>query len=203
MDPDLVQKFNNWWNYGYWMTNAELHAAAEAARKQIADEFVLQDPKTGEVGPIPIEGKSDVDVLRIRDSLVELREEGNMRAWDPPEVMLGSPVGSTSPQGNLTKAQRARVDKIDKIIGDHLTDQDIQGLTRDLSRNPVPKPRGGPWQHFKEVTEAIKGLKNNVRSLQGSLRNPNLDPATRAEIQAAVDKAQNYITRVEQIIRSH
>src|SRR6185437_8983878 len=50
MDPDLVQKFNNWWNYGYWMTNAELHAAAEAARKQIADEFVLQDPKTGEVG---------------------------------------------------------------------------------------------------------------------------------------------------------
>jgi RHS repeat-associated protein len=203
-DPELVQKFNNWWNYGYWMTDAELHAAAEAARQQIATEFRYQNPYTGEVGPVPIEGLSDGQVLKARDQLVALREEGNMRTWDPPIPELSSPVGTTSPQSNLTRAQRRRVDNIDRTIKDHLSEDDIQGLTRDLSRNPVPRGRGGrTWDHFTEVTDAIRGLKNEVRSLQKSLRNPRMDAATRAEIEAAINKAKDYITRVEKIIRSH
>jgi RHS repeat-associated protein len=202
-EPDVVQRFRNWWNYGYWLTDAELHAAAEAARQQIAAEFRYKDPDTGEVGPIPIEGRSDVDVLLIRDQLVKIREEGNTQTWDPPEPVVGSPIGTTAPQSKLTNAQRAKVDKIDRIIQDHLTDRDIQGLTRDVSRNPVPKPRGGSWDHFKEVTEAVKGLKREIQGLNRSLRNPNLDPAARTEIQQAIDKAQNYVTRVENIIRSH
>ncbi len=203
-DPELLQKFNNWRKYGYWMTDAELHAAAEAARQQIARDFRVQDPQTGKVGPVDLSGRSDGEVLLIRDQFVQWVNEGKVRVYQPPEPVIGSPLGSTSPQSRLTRAQQRRVDKIDKIIEDHLTERDIQGLTRDLSRNPVPRGGGGrTWDHFTEVTDAIRGLKREIQSLKGSLKNPRMDAATREQIQCAIDKAQNYVTRVEKIIKSH
>jgi hypothetical protein len=93
--------------------------------------------------------------------------------------------------------------KSHKFAGACLAVVDIQGLTRDVSRNPVPKPGSGSWDHFKEVTEAVRGLKNQVQGLQKSLGNPRLDAQARTEIQNAIDKAQMYITRVENIIKSH
>lgn len=202
-DPEIIQKFNNWRKYGYWMTDAELHAAAEAARQQIARYIRDQDPETGELRPVDTSGMSDGEVLMFRDQVVELAKEGKIPVFEIPEPVVGSPLGTTSPQSKLTKAQKRRVDKIDKIIDDHLTERDIQGLIRDVSRNPVPKPGGGHFDHFKEVTEAIKGLKNEIRSLRKSMRNPRMDAATREEIQCAIDKAHNMITRVEKIIKSH
>ncbi|HXQ71108.1 MAG TPA: polymorphic toxin type 28 domain-containing protein, partial [Pyrinomonadaceae bacterium] len=198
-DSEKVQILRNGLWYGYWMTDAELHAAATAARTQVAVEFMQRD-ENGLPKPIDLSRVSDGEALLIRDQFVQWRDEGKIPKFEP---QVGSPVGTTSPQAKLTKAQQRRIDKIDKIIEDHLTERDIQGLTRDVSRNPVPKPGGGQWDHFKEVTEAVKGLKREIQSLKGSLKNPRMDAATRGEIQCAIDKAQNYVTRVEKIIRSH
>jgi len=103
----------------------------------------------------------------------------------------------------LTNSQLANVSRISRIIQDHLTKLDVQGLMRDVSNNPVPKPGGGHFQHYKEVTDAVNGLRGAVRSLEGSLRNPNLSPAARVQIERSVETAKNYMTRVEKIIRSH
>ena len=84
-----------------------------------------------------------------------------------------------------------------------MSETDIGGLMRDVSNNPVTKPGGGTWNHYQEVTDAVRGLQNTVRALEGSLKNPNLAPAARAEIEQAVQAATNYITRVEKIIASH
>jgi hypothetical protein len=146
---------------------------------------------------------SDVEILQFAKELAQAMKDGRISMIEPPEPVVGSPLGTTSSQSKLTKVQQRRIDKIDRIINDHLTEKDIQGLTRDLSANPVPKPGGGSWQHLKEVTEALKGLKNEIQGLKGSLRNPRLDPMAANDIQCAIDKAQNYITRVEKIIRSH
>jgi RHS repeat-associated protein len=198
-DPDLLQKFNNWRKYGLWMTDAEIHAAAEEARRLITENFRVTDPVTKDVCPPDLRGLSDVEVLQYAKELAQAMQDGRMS--EPPEPVVGSPLGTLSPK--LTRVQKSRIEKIDRIIDDHLTEKDIQGLTRDLSGNPVPKPGGGSWQHFKEVTEAIKGLKNEIQGLKKSLRNPNMDPGAANDIQCAIDKAQNYITRVEKIIRSH
>ena len=113
-------------------------------------------------------------------------------------------VGATVPApGQLTRVQQSRIDQIDRTINDHLTERDIEGLKRDLSGNSVPKPGGGEYQHYKEVTEAADGLRRNIDSLNRSLNNPNLSPAARAQMEQAIQKAQSYVTRVEQIIRSH
>jgi hypothetical protein len=115
--------------------------------------------------------------------------------------MAGSTV--INELATMTARQQANISKVYRLIRDHLSEKDIAGMIRDVSRNPVTKPGGGVWDHYKEVTEAVGGLRNVVAALEGSLKNPNLAPAVRAEIEQAIQQANNYIQRIEAIIRSH
>jgi filamentous hemagglutinin len=76
----------------------------------------------------------------------------------------GHQAGSTTP---LTQAQQRAISKIYNTIQDHLTVDDITGALRDATGNPVPKPSGGFYNHAGEVNEAINGLRNQLRLLEG------------------------------------
>jgi RHS repeat-associated protein len=115
--------------------------------------------------------------------------------------MAGSAV--VDELATMTARQQQNISKVYNVIRDHLSEKDISGLIRDVSNNPVPRSAGRVWNHYQETTDAVRALQGVVGALQGSLRNPNLAPAVRAEIEQAIQVAQNYITRVDKIIGSH
>jgi filamentous hemagglutinin len=91
-----------------------------------------------------------------------------------------APVGA--PGKGLSQAEQRAVGKIDNIIKDHLKPSGISGAVRDALGNPVPKPGGGYWNHMQEVNEALRGLRNQAKALEGVA-----DPAAQAARQRALD----------------
>ncbi|WP_236782003.1 polymorphic toxin type 28 domain-containing protein [Aneurinibacillus sp. XH2] len=81
----------------------------------------------------------------------------------------------------------------------HLTDKDFSGALRDLQDNPVPKPGGGYWNHLQEMKDSYKGLIRIRKGLEGSLKNPNLNDATRKVLQEGLDKANKNIKKIENL----
>ena len=100
----------------------------------------------------------------------------------------------------LTDAQTATLNRLDNIVNDHLTEQDLSGALRDIQGDPVPRVGGGYYDHLDEVKNSLRGLYAVEKCLQGSLRNPNLDPATRAALESGLSKAQQYIGKINEIL---
>ncbi len=100
---------------------------------------------------------------------------------------------------NLTRAHKRNLDTLDNIINKHLTDKDFSGSLRDLQDNPVPKPGGGYWNHLQEMKDSYKGLIRIRKGLEGSLKNPNLNDATRKVLQEGLDKANKNIKKIENL----
>jgi hypothetical protein len=63
------------------------------------------------------------------------------------------------------QAQRA-IQKIDNAVRDHVTPGDLAGTGRDMLGNPVPRPAGGFYDHMKEMTETLGGLRKNIGILE-------------------------------------
>lgn len=95
--------------------------------------------------------------------------------------------------GDLTTSQSTRVGEIVRKIQDHLTFKDFTGAIRDLLNFPILRSDGSPWQHLKEVSEAIGGLERAIESLNRMLKNPNLTPGIRNLLENAENVSELYI----------
>jgi hypothetical protein len=102
---------------------------------------------------------------------------------------------------NLTRAQKRNLETLENIVDKHLTDMDFSGTLRDLEGDPVPKPGGGYWNHLQEMQDSYKGLKKIKKGLEGSLKNPQLDSATRRVLQDGLNKTNSYIKKIEQLFK--
>ncbi len=100
----------------------------------------------------------------------------------------------------LTRSQERVLKDLDNIINDHLTEQDFSGAERDMRGDPVPNGKGGFFDHLKEVKDAATGLEKVRKSLEGSLKNPNLDNTIRKKLQDALDKTNRYLDRVDKLL---
>ena len=100
---------------------------------------------------------------------------------------------------NLSRSQKKHIGKLDNLIKDHLKETDFSGALRDLQGNPVPKPGGGYWNHLGEMKDTLTGLKRVQSGLEGSLKNPNLNSATRELLKESLDKATLYIQRINDL----
>ena len=97
----------------------------------------------------------------------------------------------------LSRSQEKAIATAENIIQDHLTESDFSGTKRDLEGNPVSKNDGGYWNHKQEMQDSYAGLKRAKRTLEGSLKNPNLSEQQRAYLQLKYDMIEKYIIKIE------
>lgn len=102
---------------------------------------------------------------------------------------------------DLTRTQAKTIENATNIINDHLTDMDFSGTLRDLKGNPVPKPGGGFWNHLQEMKDSYRGLVKTRRSLDNSLKNPNLTPSAKLAIEKTLDIINSNIKKIEDLFK--
>ena len=100
---------------------------------------------------------------------------------------------------NVSKTQKNRIESGYRKIDDHLTEKDISGAIRDIKGNPVLDKNGKPFQHYKEVDDAIRGLKKERDSLVKSIKNPKLSPEVRKSIKNVINEFDIKIDEWERI----
>jgi RHS repeat-associated protein len=136
-----------------------------------------------------------------------------VNAWDPSGHMTNTTV--TDGPGKtpkvvipglgsvlLTNTQQITLGRLNNIINDHLTISDFSGVKAELQGKPIPKPGGGYWDHITEVKNAETGLKAVQRSLEGSLRNPKLEPQARQELQDAYNLTCKYLQKIADLFKN-
>ncbi|WP_221637523.1 pre-toxin TG domain-containing protein [Listeria immobilis] len=104
-------------------------------------------------------------------------------------------------EDKLTPAQKKSVKKINNNVNDHLTEGDFSGTKRDLEGNPVPK-KGEPgkhWDHLDEMLNTHKSLKSSKRSIENSLKNPNLPKDVRIFLQNELKKANDSLKKIDDL----
>jgi len=101
----------------------------------------------------------------------------------------------------LTNAQKSRLNLLENTINDHLTKGDFSDTLRDLQGNPVPNGKGGYFDHLKEMKNSYISLNKIKKALEGSLRNPNLFDIDRELLQEGLDKANFYISKIQELFK--
>ncbi|EPC3703349.1 hypothetical protein U4V85_002890 [Listeria monocytogenes] len=162
-----------------------------------------------EIGKIPDRIN---DIKKTVQKNIELskkaREASKMKAYLKREkVVLEKIKKASGPkipkniEEKLTPAQKKSINKINNNIDDHLTDRDFSGTRRDLEGKPVPK-KGKPgeyWDHLDEMLNTYKSLKSSKRSIENSLKNPNLPSDVRTFLEGELKKANEYIKKIEDL----
>lgn len=214
---DWCQKIKNFFNGYGARTDAEVE---EKTQEKLA--FLRELIEQG--GPIRVNGGEDrltaeniatlprSVIWYYADDIRNALQDGRYIADATlPEVTANSDVPELTvivPQigggaNTLTGSQSKNLRKIRNNINNHLTEKDLQALIRELSGNPLTKSRGELYNHWREVTNAVKGVKNGIKGLEKALKNPDLAPAARAEMEQAIQEGRSIISRVEAIIKSH
>lgn len=100
----------------------------------------------------------------------------------------------------LTDAQKSSIKTLENTIKDHLTEKDFSGTKLELQGKPVIGKKGIPFQHVYEMKTSYKTLIKVVKSLEGSLKNPNLGENEKILLQNSLDKAVTYIQRITKLL---
>ena len=116
--------------------------------------------------------------------------------------LFGKAKRPNLPKG-ISRSQKNRIENGYRKIDDHLTEKDISGAIRDIKGNPVVDKDGKPFQHYKEVDDAINGLKKERDSLKKSIKNPNLTPEIKKSIKDAINEFDIKINEWENIKRGN
>ena len=103
----------------------------------------------------------------------------------------------------MTRSQQKAIKSANNTINDHLKESDISAAIEDMKGNPIEKPGGGYWNHAQEVKDAYPSLVRAKNTLEGSLKNPNLEPDVRSYIQGKYDEICRYIERIEEIFKPY
>lgn len=102
-------------------------------------------------------------------------------------LLFGANKRPNLPEG-ISRSQRNRIERGYRKIDDHLTEKDISGALRDINGDPITRKNGIPFQHIKEVDDAIRGLIKERDSLVKSINNPKLIPEVKKSITDAINE---------------
>lgn len=84
-------------------------------------------------------------------------------------------------------------------ISDHLTDKDVTGAVRDIFGDPVII-NGKQYDHLGEVTDALKGLGNQIENLNKSIKGDKLSGDVLKEAEKLRSNLQNEKDRIQDIL---
>ena len=104
---------------------------------------------------------------------------------------------------NLTDAQKSTLTTVVNTVTQHLTDMDYSGVIRDIAGDPVPNGKGGFFDHIHEMKDSYKGLKKAKRSLEGSLKNPNLGQHERSLLEDALKTTNAHLDRIDELFKPY
>jgi RHS repeat-associated protein len=113
-------------------------------------------------------------------------------------MALGTVITKYGSNG-YSRSQSVALGRLNNIITNHMKLGDFSGTELDLQGNPIPKPGGGTWDHMNEMNNSYEGLKSVRETLNGSLKNPNLKPEVRQNIQEALNKTDSYMSQIEKL----
>ncbi|SHL17811.1 RHS repeat-associated core domain-containing protein [Desulfatibacillum alkenivorans DSM 16219] len=102
--------------------------------------------------------------------------------------LLSKIKGIFSKGVKLTDAQAKRMKKIQEINHNFTVRKTLSGEMLDAN-------------HAKKISQAIDGLTKHKNALENSLKNPNLNSATRKAIQDSIDTANDIIGRGRSLIQ--
>ncbi|EOC2631458.1 polymorphic toxin type 28 domain-containing protein [Salmonella enterica] len=128
---------------------------------------------------------------------------GSPNGWGPEdeENARGREDNEADIIDKLNPVQRSSVNKLHNIIENNLTEGDFSGTLADLQGNPIPKPGGGFWDHLTEMKQSYDGLNSVRTSIDGTLRNPNLDPQIRTFLEGELSEANLWISKIEDLFK--
>ena len=104
---------------------------------------------------------------------------------------------------NLTDSQKSTLSTVINTVSQHLTDMDYSGVKRDIAGDPVPNGRGGYFDHIHEMKDSYKALTKAKRSLEGSLKNPNLGQHEKALMEGALKTANEHIRKINELFKPY
>lgn len=102
---------------------------------------------------------------------------------------------------NLTDPQKSILNTVINTVTQHLTEMDYSGVERDIAGDPVPNGRGGYFDHVHEMKDSYKALTKAKRSLEGSLKNPNLGETERTMLEKALETTNVHIQRIDELFK--
>jgi hypothetical protein len=131
-------------------------------------------------------------------------EECNRVLEDVQSMYSGTKIikGTEFVTSLLTRAQTRNLWKLDNIITNNLKETDFSGALRDLQGNPV-EINGRVYDHLTEMKQSYIALQGIKDGLQGSLRNPNLNPEVRQVLSDALQKTNYYINKINELFMPH
>ena len=103
----------------------------------------------------------------------------------------------------LTPAQRSSLLTLENTIRDHLKETDFSGALRDLNGNPVPKINGGYYDHVGEMKNSFTSLNKIKKSLENSLKNPNLNVDARKLLSDGLSKTTFYVDKINKLFEPY
>lgn len=104
---------------------------------------------------------------------------------------------------DLTDSQKHSIKTINNTIRDHLKDTDFTGTQGDLEGNPIVGWKGIPFQHLNEMKTSYRTLVKYKKSLEGSLRNPNLGKNEEAILRETLNNADVYINKMFELLNRY
>ena len=165
-------------------------------KKEAAEEAVEKTVKT--------EVSEGVTETTTKKEMADTAEDLSQKTVDKDDALKDSSRVKEESEPNfdinkLTRSQKKAIESAENTINDHLKESDLSAALNDLQGNPIEKPGGGYWNHAQEVRDAYPSLKRAKNTLEGSLKNPNLEPDVRNYIQSKYDTITEYMTRIEDL----
>jgi hypothetical protein len=104
---------------------------------------------------------------------------------------------------NLTDPQKSTLNTVVNTVTQHLTKMDYSGVERDIAGNPVPNGKGGFFDHIHEMKDSYKSLTKAKRSLEGSLKNPNLGNYEKSLLETVFKATNEHIQRIDKLFEPY
>ena len=91
----------------------------------------------------------------------------------------------------LTRPQQGAVSKVDNIISNGAKEHDFEGVVKELAGQNTG------YDHVTEMRNNVRGLRDAVNSIRGSLANPNLTGDARGKLEAALKRGESTLNRMQ------
>jgi hypothetical protein len=147
----------------------------------------------------PVEGGTVTDLVAgSNDALKGAGDVGEISS--PVSSSADTLTNSANESINLTRTQQVQINTLENIVKDHLKPHDWTAVEQELQGNPIVRKSGvGYYDHVQEMQNSLIGLEDIKTSLEGTLKNPNLDLATRQYLENALNETNYYIQRINDL----